>query len=319
MLAAEEPKHDDAASVKGKAAAVADVDAVTAEPHQEQQYLNLISDIIQNGARKGDRTGTGTMSKFGAQMRFSLRDGQFPLLTTKRVFWRGVAEELLWFISGDTNAKTLSDKKIHIWDANGSKDFLTQRGLGHREEGDLGPVYGFQWRHFGAQYETMHTDYTGQGVDQLGEIIETLKKNPNCRRMVMSAWNPVDLPKMALPPCHALVQFYVADGELSCQLYQRSADMGLGVPFNIASYALLTVMVAHVCGLRPGDFVHTLGDAHVYLNHVEPLQQQMEREPRPFPTLNIKRKVDSIDGFHFDDFELVDYKPHPKIAMAMSV
>eukprot|EP00057_Strongylocentrotus_purpuratus_P035106 XP_797720.1 PREDICTED: thymidylate synthase [Strongylocentrotus purpuratus] len=242
--------------------------------HDEDQYLDLIRHIQAHGHVKGDRTGTGTKSIFGAQSRYNLRD-QFPLLTTKRVFWRGVAEELLWFVKGCTNATELQDKKIHIWDANGSKDFLEKRGLGHYEEGDLGPVYGFQWRHFGAEYKDRFTDYTGQGVDQLANVIETIKNNPDDRRIIMSAWNPPDLPKMALPPCHAFVQFYVCNGELSCQLYQRSGDMGLGVPFNIASYSLLTYMIAHVTGLKPGDFVHTLGDAHVYLNHIEPLKEQV--------------------------------------------
>lgn len=235
------------------------------------------------------------------------------------LYSRGVAEELLWFVSGCTNANKLSEKKVTIWDANGTKEFLTKCGLGHREQGDLGPVYGFQWRHFGAEYVDMHTDYTGQGIDQLANVIETIKTNPDSRRIILSAWNPTDIPKMALPPCHTMCQFFVLDGELSCQLYQRSGDMGLGVPFNIASYALLTVMVAHVCGLRPGDFVHTLGDAHVYSNHVEPLKVQLERTPRPYPTLTIKRKVDSIDDFTMDDFVLEGYKPHPKIPMDMAV
>ncbi|XP_064400622.1 thymidylate synthase-like [Halichondria panicea] len=286
--------------------------------HDEQQYLDLIERIISQGSEKGDRTGVGTRSIFGAQMRFNLRE-QFPLLTTKRVFWRGVAEELLWFVAGSTNAKVLSDKKVKIWEANGSRDFLDSRGLQHREEGDLGPVYGFQWRHFGATYKDMHADYSGQGVDQLAQVIETIKTRPNDRRIIMSAWNPVDLPKMALPPCHAFVQFNVCNGELSCQLYQRSADMGLGVPFNIASYALLTYMIAHVCKLKPGDFVHTLGDAHVYLNHIEPLQQQLKRKPRTFPTLEITREVNSIDDFKFEDFVINGYKPHPKIQMEMAV
>lgn len=208
-------------------------------------------------------------------MRFSLRDNIFPLLTTKRVFFRGVGEELLWFIKGCTDAKELQAKKVHIWDSNGTREFLDKNGLFDREEGDLGPVYGFQWRHFGAEYKTCHDDYTGQGIDQLNEIINRIKTNPNDRRIIMSAWNVNDIPKMALPPCHCLVQFYVANGELSCQLYQRSADMGLGVPFNIASYALLTYLIAHVTGLKPGDFIHTLGDAHVYSTHVEALKQQV--------------------------------------------
>jgi thymidylate synthase len=253
-------------------------------------------------------------------MRFNLRDDVFPLLTTKRVFWRGVAEELLWFVSGNTSAKALQDKDIHIWDGNGSKEYLEGIGLGHREAGDLGPVYGFQWRHFGATYVDMHTDYSGQGVDQLAEVIHKLKTNPNDRRIIMSAWNPADLKEMALPPCHMFCQFYVANGELSCQMYQRSADMGLGVPFNIASYALLTRMIAHVTNLKPGDFVHVIGDAHIYLDHLEPLQVQLSRTPRPFPTLTIRaEQTASIDAFAFDNFEVVGYKPHGAIKMAMSV
>lgn len=191
------------------------------------------------------------------------------------MFWRGIAEELLWFIQGSTDAKLLQAKNVRIWDGNSTREFLDKQGFADREEGDLGPVYGFQWRHFGAEYKTCQDDYAGQGVDQLNDVIERIRKNPNDRRIIMCAWNPVDIPRMALPPCHCLVQFYVANGELSCQLYQRSADMGLGVPFNIASYALLTHMMAHITGLKPGDFVHTLGDAHIYLNHIEPLKEQV--------------------------------------------
>eukprot|EP00112_Aurelia_sp_Birch-Aquarium-sp1_P023315 Seg690.2 transcript_id=Seg690.2/GoldUCD/mRNA.D3Y31 product="Thymidylate synthase" protein_id=Seg690.2/GoldUCD/D3Y31 len=286
--------------------------------NDEHQYLNLIKHVMSNGKKKSDRTGTGTISLFGTQMRFNLRE-TFPLLTTKRVFWRGVAEELLWFIKGSTNGKELSAKNVKIWDANGSKEFLEAQGLGHREEGDLGPVYGFQWRHFGAEYTDMHDDYAGKGVDQLERVIKLIKHNPDDRRIIMSAWNPVDLPKMALPPCHAFVQFYVCDGELSCQLYQRSGDIGLGVPFNIASYSLLTYMIAHICDLKVGDFVHTIGDAHVYVNHIEALKVQVEREPRPLPTLKIKRKITDIDDFKFEDFDLEGYKPHPKIKMEMAV
>lgn len=294
--------------------------AVAQPPHEEMQYLELIRRILREGVRKGDRTGTGTLSLFGAQMRFSLRGDVFPLLTTKRVFWRGVAEELLWFISGDTSAKTLQDKGIRIWDGNGSREYLDSLGLHARETGDLGPVYGFQWRHFGATYTDMHADYTGQGVDQLAEVIRKLRTNPDDRRIVLSAWNPSDLPAMALPPCHMFCQFYVAAGELSCQMYQRSADMGLGVPFNIASYALLTRLVAHCAGLRPGELVHVIGDAHVYLDHVEPLKQQLERLPRAFPTLRITspEKTD-IDAFTFEDLALEGYNPMGAIKMAMSV
>jgi len=287
--------------------------------HDEQQYLDLIGKIIQNGNKKTDRTGTGTMSIFGAQMRFNLRNGIFPLLTTKKTFWRGIAEELFWFIRGSTNAKDLQEKNVRIWDANGSREFLDGLGFTDREVGDLGPVYGFQWRHFGAEYVDTKADYSGQGIDQLMDCINKIKNRPDDRRIIMCAWNPADLNKMALPPCHCLVQFYVADGELSCQLYQRSADMGLGVPFNIASYALLTHMIAHVTDLTPGDFVHTLGDAHVYLNHLEPLKVQLERTPKEFPKLVIKRKVENIEDFKFEDFAMEGYDPYPKITMEMSV
>jgi len=287
--------------------------------HEEYQYLEIIEDILEHGNQKSDRTGTGTKSVFGRQMRFSLRDGTFPLLTTKKTFYRGIAEELFWFIRGSTNAIELKEKKVMIWEGNSSREFLDSVGLSHREVGDLGPVYGFQWRHFGAEYSDMHADYSGQGVDQLAEVIHKIENKPDDRRIIMCAWNPKDIPRMALPPCHCLVQFYVANGELSCQLYQRSADMGLGVPFNIASYALLTHMIAHVTGLKPGEFVHTLGDTHVYLNHVEPLKEQLKREPKPFPKLLIKRKVENIEDFTIDDFEVQGYDPHPKITMEMAV
>ncbi|KAG8442161.1 hypothetical protein GDO86_011094 [Hymenochirus boettgeri] len=252
------------------------------------------------------------------QARYSLRD-QFPLLTTKRVFWKGVLEELLWFIKGCTDSKELSAKGVKIWDANGSREFLDNLGFTSRKEGDLGPVYGFQWRHFGAEYKDAHTDYSSQGVDQLQNVINTIKNNPDDRRMIMCSWNPKDISLMALPPCHALCQFYVINKELSCQLYQRSGDMGLGVPFNIASYALLTYMIAHVTGLKPGDFVHTLGDAHVYLNHIEPLKIQLQRTPKAFPKLKIVRKVENIDDFTADDFLIEGYNPHPTIKMEMAV
>lgn len=285
--------------------------------HEECQYLALIKRVLRTGVTRGDRTGTGTISLFGEQMRFSLRES-FPLLTTKRVFWRGVAEELFWFIRGCTDANQLSSKGVRIWDGNGSRQFLDARGFPNREVGDLGPVYGFQWRHFGAKYLDMHADYDGQGVDQLAEVINTLRKNPNDRRMLMSAWNPTATNEMALPPCHVLVQFYVANGELSAQMYQRSCDMGLGVPFNIASYALLTCLIAEVTGLKRGDFVHVLGDAHVYSNHVEALLEQVEREPRPFPTLSIRHR-ENIEEFCFDDLSLENYNPHETIRMKMAV
>uniref|UniRef100_A0A0E0J9U0 Bifunctional dihydrofolate reductase-thymidylate synthase n=1 Tax=Oryza nivara TaxID=4536 RepID=A0A0E0J9U0_ORYNI len=263
------------------------------ERHEEYQYLNLVQDIIRNGAKKNDRTGTGTVSKFGCQMRFNLRRN-FPLLTTKRVFWRGVLEELLWFISGSTNAKVLQEKGIHIWDGNASRQYLDR-------------------------YTDMHADYVGKGFDQLMDVIDKIKNNPDDRRIILSAWNPTDLKKMALPPCHMFAQFYVENGELSCQMYQRSADMGLGVPFNIASYSLLTCMIAQVCDLSPGDFVHVIGDAHVYRTHVEALEEQMRKQPKPFPILKINPVKKDIDSFVTSDFKLVRYDPHHKIEMKMAV
>ncbi|KAK1352243.1 Bifunctional dihydrofolate reductase-thymidylate synthase [Heracleum sosnowskyi] len=274
------------------------------EKHEEYLYLRLVENIISNGVEKNDRTRTGTVSLFGCQMRFNLRKS-FPLLTTKKVFWRGVVEELLWFISGSTDAKVLKEKGVNIWEGNGSRDYLDSIGLSHREEGDLGPIYGFQWRHFGARYTDMHADYTGQGFDQLLDVISKIKNNPDDRRIILSAWNPSDLKLMALPPCHMFAQFYVANGELSCQMYQRSADMGLGVPFNIASYALLTCMIAHVCDLVPGDFVHTIGDAHIYCNHIRPLQDQLQKLPKPFPVLKINSEKRDIDSFEAADFKLI--------------
>jgi len=283
----------------------------------EQAYLDLVRRVIEDGVERGDRTGVGTRALFAEQLRFDLADG-FPLLTTKRVFWRGVAEELLWMISGSTNANDLSVKGVKIWDANATLEFLESRGLPHREQGDLGPVYGFQWRHFGATYVDCHTDYSGQGVDQLANIIETIRTNPNDRRMVMSAWNPSDLDQMALPPCHLLCQFFVANGRLSCQMYQRSCDLGLGVPFNIASYALLTHLVATVTGLEVGNLTMCLGDTHVYLNHIEPLKEQLQRTPRAFPTLSVTPR-ESIDDFTFADLELDGYAPDKTIKMSMAV
>lgn len=289
-----------------------------ASRHEETQYLELINQIINTGVFRPDRTGTGTYSRFGASMRFNLRH-TFPLLTTKRVFWRGVVEELLWFVAGSTDAHLLRDRGIHIWDGNSSREYLDSIGLNHREEGDLGPVYGFQWRHFGAQYVDRVTDYTGQGVDQLSDLIHRITTNPTDRRLVLTAWNPAALRDMALPPCHMFCQFYVAHGELSCLMYQRSCDMGLGVPFNIASYSLLTCMVAQVCGLRPGELIHMMGDTHVYANHVDPLKEQLKNAPRHFPTLKINPAKTDIDSFAASDFELVGYTPHKKIEMKMAV
>jgi thymidylate synthase len=289
-------------------------------PHEELQYLNMIREIIETGIKKEDRTGVGTLSKFGTQMRFSLRNNVFPLLTTKKVFWRGVVEELLWFIKGDTNIDHLSEKGIKIWDANGSREFLDSRGLNHYPVNDAGAGYGFQWRHWGAEYINKNTDYTGKGIDQLKQCIDLIKNNPNDRRIIISAWNASDLNKMALPPCHIVFQYYVANGELSCLMYQRSCDMGLGVPFNIASYALLTRIMAHITGLRPGDFIHTLGDYHVYLNHIEPLKEQIKRQPKSFPTLEIaNREITNIEDFKFEDFILKGYDPYPPIKMDMAL
>ncbi|XP_050362677.1 thymidylate synthase [Nymphalis io] len=295
------------------------MDNETASPHDEYQYLNLVKKIIETGEKRIDRTGVGTLSIFGAMERYSLDNNTLPLLTTKRVFVRGVIEELLWMISGNTDSKVLASKGVHIWDANGSRTFLDNLGFTDREEGDLGPVYGFQWRYSGAEYVNAKTDYKTQGIDQLQNVINTIKNNPNDRRMLMCAWNPPDLSKMALPPCHCLAQFYVANGKLSCLLYQRSADMGLGVPFNIASYALLTHMIAHVTNLQASEFIHTTGDTHVYLNHIEPLKIQLERQPRPFPTLEFARKIESIDDFKYEDFVIKNYNPCPKIEMEMAV
>jgi thymidylate synthase len=262
-------------------------------------------------------------------LRFNLSspDGStliLPLLTTKRVFLRGVLAELLWFITADTSSLTLAKQGVKIWDGNGSRAFLDSVGLSHREEGDLGPVYGFQWRHFGAKYVDAKSDYTDKGVDQLRQVIDKIKNKPYDRRIILSAWNPADIPQMALPPCHMFAQFYVSKQGLDCTLYQRSADMGLGVPFNIASYALLTHMIAFACGIRPNRFNHVLGDAHVYVDHIEPLHIQLERQPTEFPTLKIKRPAESkgdgvIDGWTEEDFEVVGYKPHKSIAMKMSV
>ncbi|KAJ1920299.1 Thymidylate synthase [Mycoemilia scoparia] len=293
--------------------------------HEEYQYLGLINRVLNEGEQREDRTGTGTLSIFGPpQLRFDLSNNNFPLLTTKRVFWRGVIEELLWFLRGETNGKILSDKGVKIWEGNGSREYLDSIGLNNRKEGDLGPVYGWQWRHFGAKYIDCDTDYTGQGFDQLQDVINKIRNNPTDRRIIMSAWNPANLKEMALPPCHMFAQFYVSkpdtpDASLSCQMYQRSCDIGLGVPFNIASYALLTCILAHITGIKPGTFIYCMGDAHVYRNHIEALEIQVQREPRPFPKLFIKRNVERVEELTIDDFEIQGYEPHSKISMDMSV
>lgn len=287
----------------------------------ENEYLTLVRRVLETGDLKGDRTGTGTLSVFGAQMRFNLREGTMPLLTTKLVNWHAIVEELLWFISGSTNSKELEAKKVNIWKANATPAFLATRGLKDKyPPGFLGPVYGFQWRKFGAAYDPAEdsSDDT-KGVDQLAEVIRQIKEEPDSRRIIMSAWNPIDLPKMALPPCHVLCQFYVSRNELSCQLYQRSGDLGLGVPFNIASYALLTHLIAQVCGLKARELVHTIGDAHVYLNHIEALQTQLKRTPTPFPKVELDSCIQDIDLFTAEHIHLRDYNPQDKIPMPMAV
>jgi thymidylate synthase len=263
-----------------------------------RNYLDLMADILVNGTKKTDRTGTGTLSVFGRQLRFDLSQG-FPLVTTKKLHLKSIIYELLWFLRGDTNIKYLNDHGVSIWDEWAD------------ENGDLGPVYGSQWRSWPAP--------DGRHIDQIAQVLNQIKNKPDSRRHIVSAWNPAEVDNMALPPCHALFQFYVADGKLSCQLYQRSADYFLGVPFNIASYALLTVMFAQQCDLQPGEFVWTGGDVHLYLNHLEQAQLQLSREPMPLPTLNIKRKPDSIAGYQFEDFEIVNYQSHPSIKAPIAV
>lgn len=263
-----------------------------------KQYLDLLRYVLEHGVQKGDRTGTGTLSVFGYQMRINLEEG-FPLLTTKKLHLKSIIYELLWFLKGDTNVRYLQEHGVRIWnewaDANG----------------DLGPIYGAQWR----SWKTAD----GRTVDQIARVIDQIKTNPNSRRLIVSAWNVGDLDKMALSPCHTLFQFYVANDRLSCQLYQRSADIFLGVPFNIASYALLTMMIAQVCGLKSGEFVHTFGDAHIYLNHIEQVKLQLQRTPYPLPKLRINPEVKNIDDFDYDDFELINYQAHPHIKAEISV
>ncbi|MGE0237381.1 MAG: thymidylate synthase [Parvibaculaceae bacterium] len=263
-----------------------------------QQYLDLMRNVRDHGARKDDRTGTGTLSVFGHQMRFDLARG-LPVLTTKKLHLRSIIHELLWFLKGDTNVKYLRDNGVTIWD-----EWADAKG-------DLGPVYGAQWRSWPTR--------DGRTIDQIADVIARIRKTPDSRRLIVTAWNPADVDRMALPPCHCLFQFYVANGRLSCQLYQRSADIFIGVPFNIASYALLTHMVAHVTGLKAGEFVHTLGDAHLYLNHLDQANEQLNRIPLPLPRLVIKREVKEIDAFRYEDFEIAGYQSHPHIAAPVAV
>ncbi|MBI4204232.1 MAG: thymidylate synthase [Betaproteobacteria bacterium] len=263
-----------------------------------RQYLDLMQHLLEHGVRKADRTGTGTLSVFGAQLRFDLNAG-FPLLTTKKVHLKSIIHELLWFLKGETNIKYLRDNGVTIWDEWADAN------------GNLGPVYGYQWRSWPAA--------DGRHIDQISQVIEQIRKNPDSRRMIVSAWNVADLDKMALMPCHAFFQFYVANGRLSCQLYQRSADLFLGVPFNIASYSLLTLMVAQVCGLKPGDFVHTFGDTHLYLNHLDQAREQLSRTPRKLPAMRLNPAVTGIFEFKYQDFTLEDYDPHPAIKAPIAV
>ncbi len=263
-----------------------------------KQYLDLMRHIREHGVARDDRTGTGTLSVFGHQMRFDLTEG-FPLVTTKKVFLKGIIHELLWFVAGSTNVQYLQDHGVHIWD-----DWAD-------DQGDLGPVYGSQWRSWPAP--------DGSTIDQIGKVIEQIKTNPNSRRLIVSAWNVAEVENMALPPCHMLFQFYVANGRLSCQLYQRSADVFLGVPFNIASYALLTMMIAQVTGLKPGEFIHTLGDAHLYVNHLEQADEQLARTPYPLPQMQLNPTVHDILDFKYEDFKLLNYKSHPAIKAPIAV
>lgn len=277
-----------------------------------KQYLELLQHILENGVQKGDRTGTGTISTFGYQMRFDLKKG-FPLLTTKKVFWKGVVEELLWMLRGETNVNSLKEKGVNIW--NEWAD----------ENGDLGPVYGKQWRKWEAPkkdisyHEFVESGEITVNVDQIKNVIERIKTKPDCRRLIVSAWNPADIDSMKLPPCHCFFQFYVSNGKLSCQLYQRSADVFLGVPFNIASYALLTHLVAQVCGLDVGEFVHTFGDVHIYNNHIEQVKQQLTREPLELPVLDLDETIENIDSFTSNHIRLYNYKSHPPIKAEVSV
>jgi thymidylate synthase len=284
----------------------------------EQDYLDLVKKIIEQGHLRTDRTNVGTTSLFGTQLRCNLQDG-FPLLTTKKMAWKAIVAELLWFISGKTDAKILQQQGVSIWNGNSSREYLDKLGFNHRQEGDLGPVYGFQWRHFGAKYIDCKADYNNQGVDQLAELIHKIKTNPHDRRLLICSWNPVDIPIMALPPCHLLCQFYVQDKILSCQMYQRSADMGLGVPFNMASYALLTHLIAHVCDLQVGQLIMTFGDTHVYTNHIEALQTQLDRQPGQLPTIKINTDVKDIDNITIDDILLQNYVHQGVVKMDMAV
>jgi len=285
----------------------------------ETAYIDLLKDIVKNGEERPNRTGVDTTSVFGRTIRFPFKDG-FPLLTTKRVFWKGVIEELLWFLRGDTSSARLSEKGVRIWEGNTSKEYLEKRGLGGYNEGDCGPVYGYQWRHWNAEYGSCDDSYEGRGIDQIAQVIDSIKNDPYSRRHIMSAWNVGQLDEMVLPPCHVLCQFFVSkDGELSCQMYQRSADMFLGVPFNIASYAALTYIIARETGLKPKELIMCFGDAHIYSNHMDAVEEQLQREQRKFPALRIRDDAGSYETLTMDDFIIEGYNPHGTIKAPMAV
>jgi len=288
------------------------------DEHDEYQYLSLIKDILNDGTMINGRNGN-TLTVYGSAMHFNLENNVIPILTTKRVAWKTCAKELFWFLNGKTDNNILRNQNVHIWDGNGCREFLDSRNLQHLEENDLGPVYGHQWRHFNATYKNCKTDYAGKGVDQIQYIIDSLNdpKERYSRRLVMSAWNPQQLNEMALPPCHILAQFNVIGDKLSCSLYQRSGDVGLGVPFNIASYSLLTHIIAKHCNLVASEFIYYLGNCHIYDDHIENLKDQITREPKEFPTIEIKNKYDSINHYSLEDIELFNYNSHTSIKMEM--
>lgn len=299
---------------------------VIMKEHEEYQYLKLVDYVIENGKeRKTERTGTGTISIFGTMSRYTLEDGILPLMTTKKMSFKNILNELIFFIKGKTHANWLKERGCNIWNGNSTRDFLDKQGLCNYSVGELGPIYGYQWRHFGADYKTSDEKTcdpisSNDGIDQLAQVIHDIKQNPESRRLLVTAWNPKDLKKMALPPCHLMYQFYVEEGKyLSCMMYQRSADLGLGVPYNIASYSILTHIVAHLTGLKPKEFIHVIGDCHVYQNHIDPLKNQQLRKPFSFPTLKISPEFQNIDDIDFSFFELQNYQSHPFIKMEMAI
>ena len=289
--------------------------------HEEYQYINLLRDIINHGIMQEGRNGN-VLTTFGSAMHFSLENNTIPILTTKRTAWKTCIKELLWFVQGKTDNKSLTEQNVHIWDGNSSREFLDSRGLTHYEEGDLGPIYGFQWRNFNAEYNGPNENYSDNGVDQLNEVIKMLKdpSQRTSRRMIVSAWNPCQINDMALPPCHIMFQFNVIDGDkLSCSLYQRSVDTALGQPFNICSYATLTHLIAHHCGLVPYEFVYYMGNCHIYEEHIEPMKMQIERQPYSFPKIEILNKYENINDYTINDFRITDYNHHETIKMKMVV